>query len=89
MLEDLQKKITRLIALYEGEKGRANALAKELSECRQALQERQRQIAELKDKIEYVQLKSAFTAGGVPEAKSRIAALVKEIDKCIALLEED
>lgn len=87
MLEEVQDKITRLIALYEGEKKRAESLSEELSDCRQALQDRQRQIAELKTKIEQVHLQSAFTAGGTPEAKSRIAALVREIDKCIALLE--
>lgn len=48
MLEDIQDKITRLIALYEGERQRAETLSKELSESRNTLQEQQRQIAELK-----------------------------------------
>ena len=89
MLEDINDKITKLIALYEGERQRAESLAAELSESRKALQERQIQIAELKNKIENMQLQSAFTAGGTPEAKARITALIREIDKCIALLEED
>lgn len=89
MLEDIQDKINRLIALYEGERQRAETLSKELSESRNTLQEQQRQIAELKKKIEYLQLQSAFTPGGVPDAKNRIDSLVKEIDKCIALLEKD
>lgn len=89
MLEDIQDKITKLIALYEGERQRAETLSKELSESRNTLQEQQKQIAELKKKIEYLQLQNAFASGGVPEAKNRIDSLIKEIDKCIALLEKD
>jgi len=89
MLEDIQDKITKLIALYEGEKQRADSLALKLSESTQALQDRQIQIAELKNKIENMELQSAFSASGTPEAKARITALIREIDKCIALLEED
>lgn len=89
MLEDIQDKITKLIALYEGEKQRADSLALKLSESTKALQDRQIQIAELKNKIENMELQSAFTGAGAPEAKARITALIREIDKCIALLEED
>ncbi len=89
MLEDVQNKITRLIALYEGEKQRADSLSESLSQCREVMQDQQRQIAELKNKIENGQLQSAFTAGGTPEAKRAIAALVGEIDKCISLLKAD
>ena len=89
MLEDVKNKITRLIALYEGEKQRADGLSDSLAECRALVQDQQRQIAELKNKIENGQLQSAFTAGGTPEAKRAIAALVGEIDRCIALLKAD
>ncbi len=89
MLEDIQDKINKLIELYEGERQRAASLSNELSESRQVVQDQQRQIAELKNKIESVQLQSAFTAGGTPEAKARLSALIREIDKCITLLEED
>ena len=44
---------------------------------------------ELKNKIENGQLQSAFTAGGTPEAKRSITALVGEIDKCIAMLKSE
>ena len=89
MLEDVQNKITRLIALYEGEKQRADELAESLSKSREDLQDRQRQIAELKDKIENGRLQNAFASGGNQEAKSAIAALIGEIDKCLALLKAD
>lgn len=89
MLEDIQDKISRLIALYEGERQRAESLSLELSKSRETVQDQQRQIAELKNKIDSVQLQSAFMAEGTPEAKARITALIREIDKCITLLEED
>ncbi len=88
MLE-IEKKITKLIELYEGERQRADSLSLELSQSRETVLDQQRQIAELKTKIDSVQLQSAFGAGGGPEAKARLTALIREIDKCIALLEED
>lgn len=89
MLEDIQNKITRLIALYEGEKQRADALDSTLTKCRETMQDQQRQIAELKNKIENVRLQSAFGAGGDPESKRAVKALIGEIDRCIALLKGD
>ena len=89
MLEDIQNKITRLIALYEGEKQRASELEALLSKSRETVQDQQRQIAELKNKIENARLQSAFGAGDSPEAKRAVKALIAEIDKCIALLKGD
>ena len=89
MQEELKDKINRLIALYEGERDRARNLADELSQCKGELQDSKRQIEELKNKIEDRQLRSAFTAGGGPEAKESVTALIKELDKCISLLEAD
>ena len=88
MLE-IEQKITKLIELYEGDRQRADSLSLELSQSRETVLDQQRQIAELKTKIDSVQLQSAFGAGGGPEAKARLTALIREIDKCIALLEED
>ena len=89
MLEDIQDKITKLIALYEGERQRAETLSLELEKSRNTVQDQKRQIAELNYKIENVQLQSAFMQAGTPEAKNRISALIREIEKCISLLEED
>ena len=87
MLEDVRKDIARLIALYEGEKRRADDLAAALQGSREELETCRKQIAELNRQIDNQRLTNAFTAGGSPDAKDRLTRLIAEIDKCIALLE--
>ena len=88
MLEKLKDGIQRLISLYEGEKHRADRLELELQESKVAVQTLKEQIAELNRQIDNQKLASAFS-GSVDnrEAKDRLTKLIKEIDRCIALLE--
>lgn len=88
MPEDLKSNIKRLIALYEGEKRRADDLAAKVSDGRKEIEDCKLQIAELNRQIDNQRLTSAFSAqGGNPEAKQRLTKLIAEIDKCISLLE--
>ena len=88
MLENLQSDITKLISLYEQEKQRSNELASRLAQSEQTNSDYKKQITELNHQIDNLSLKGAFTSrGDNPEAKARIEKLVREIDKCIKLLE--
>ena len=88
MLEDVRSNITRLIALYEWEKKRADDALALLSESKGEIEACKKQIAELNRQIDNQRLTSAFAAqGGNPEAKQRLTRLIAEIDKCIALLD--
>ena len=88
MPEDLRSNITRLIALYEGEKKRADDACTLLAEKDKQIESCNLQIAELNRQIDNQRLTSAFSAAGDnPEAKQRLTRLIAEIDKCIALLE--
>ncbi len=89
MLEDIRSNITRLISLYETEKQRADSLAEKLAHCEEQSESYRKQITELNRQIDNLQLASAFTADGDNRvAKDRIAKLIREIDKCIKLLEK-
>lgn len=89
MLEGLHDNIGRLIALYETQKQRSAELSQALQESRQALDSCKKQITELNRQIDNLRLTSAFTgSGNSQEAKERINKLVKEIDKCIKLLQK-
>ena len=46
-----------------------------------------KQITELETQIDNLKLAEAFKAAGSPEAKKKINSLMKEIDRCITLLE--
>lgn len=89
MLEDIKSNIAKLISLYETEKQRADTLEQQLGQSRAQSRDYQEQIAELNQQIDTLKLASAFTASGDNRAaKDRVAKLIREIDKCIKLLEK-
>ena len=88
MLEDIKSNIARLIALYESQKQRADALEENLAQCKEQSENYRKQITELNQQIDNLTLASAFNAGTDNRAaKDRLAKLIREIDKCIKLLE--
>lgn len=89
MLENIKNNIERLIALYEGERQERLRLAGELDKSRGEIDAYKKQISELERQVDNLKLTEAFTSpsGGNAVAKERIDKLIREIDKCIALLE--
>lgn len=89
MLEVVRQNITKLIALYEGEKQRADALEADLSASRQEVEAYRKQIIVLNRKIDNIKLSGVFNPeGGNAVSKERLDKLINEIDKCIRLLEK-
>ena len=88
MLEDIRKHIEKLIALYEAEKVENERLRQELKESRETGDSYRKQIMELESTIDTLKLTEAFTAGGDKRtSREKIDKLIKEIDRCISLLE--
>ena len=88
MLEEIKSNIARLVAMYEAERQRADTLAAKLSESEQKCLQYTEQITDLNQQIDNLELMRAFQAAGDPaESRERIGRLIKEIDKCIKLLE--
>ena len=89
MLEEIKKDIARLIALYEAERQRADSLSQQLAQSESAIASCKEQITGLEHQIDNMKLSNAFTASGDNrEAKERLDKLIREIDKCIAMLEQ-
>lgn len=89
MLEELKSNIDSLVALYEGQKQRADELEARLSESLAAEKKYREQITELNGQIDNVKLSFAFGSASDPEgARARITKLIAEIDRCIRLLEK-
>ena len=89
MLETVKEKITRLIAAYETEKMEREKLQAELEQTRTQNETYRKQIIELERQIDNLKLTEAFMAGGADTtaAKKKIDRLMKEIDRCITLME--
>ena len=88
MLDTVKQKITRLIAAYESEKAECDRLRIELEQSRQQNDVYAKQIIELERQIDNQKLAGAFkTDADTAESKKKIDRLIKEIDKCISLME--
>ena len=87
MLDELRQKITRRIAAYESEKAECDRLRAALEKSMKQNEAYEQQIIELERQIDNQKLAGAFLNGNNAESKKRIDRLIKEIDKCISLME--
>ncbi len=83
MLEQLQEKFVRLVALYERKD------QEKLRECEDRISSDRQLIVELQEQIDNLKLAGAFgvSSSSSSEAKDRIEGLITGIDRCISLLE--
>ena len=89
MISDLGESIQKLIALYEGERDRRRRLEAELAEKTSEADDLRKQITELTRKVNNRELAQAFTAqADNAAARDKIEKMIKEIDRCISLLEQ-
>ena len=88
MLEGIKTDIEKLIALYESEKSERERLQEELRRSEADKESCRKRIEDLEQQVDNLHLSEAFgVAGDGSAAKEKIERLIKEIDKCISLLE--
>ena len=90
MINGLKSKIEQLISRYESLISENADLAEKLFECNKQLEFKNKQIQLQQQQIGNLQLKEAFknSSDDRHEAKLKVAKLIKEIDKCIGMLNE-
>lgn len=90
IIESLKGKIEVIISGYEQARADNYQLKRELEACKEELEINKNKTAELEDKIDKLQLADAFKVSSTDgkEAKRKIGKIIKEIDKCIALLND-
>lgn len=88
MLDTLKKKIEKLISLYETEKAIRMEFEKEVQQLKAENEAYRKQNIELEKQIDNLKLTGAILTNtrDNSEAKKKIDSLLKEIDKCIALV---
>jgi chromosome segregation ATPase len=88
ILDHLKHKIEKVFNLYERLKTENAALAKEKDELKKALKDKESELEFIKNKYNKLKLAKSILAstGDKHDAKIKINGIVREIDKCIALL---
>jgi archaellum component FlaC len=87
VINRLRTKINSLKTLYEGLKSEKSNLNNELNQIKETLKEKEYKILELQEQINTLKLANALVGGrDTHDAKVKINRIVREIDKCIALL---
>lgn len=86
----LESKVRELISRYESLKAENAVLREKLAACTAQLEQKTENIQLLEKKINNLQLTGAFLVSGGDNAaaKRKVTALIKEIDRCIAMLDE-
>jgi chromosome segregation ATPase len=84
----LNKKIEELFEKYNDLRTKNRDLIKENDTLKRYLQERDEKVKELEIKYERIKISGALMGEGesAAEAKQKINELVREIDRCVALL---
>ena len=87
-LKLLNKKLDDLLGRYENLKNEYQNLKKADEEIKANLQVREEKIKELELKYERIKISGALLGdnGNAGEARKKITELVREIDRCVALL---
>lgn len=87
VINELNFKIDKLIKLYISSLEQNKSLESKIQDLQSELENLQRENKDLNNKLKTTRVASAISEGnGSYEAKMRINQLVREIDKCIALL---
>jgi len=84
----LREKIRRLITLYEKEKEVSADLRKECDELKNRISVKNKEYEIIDKKYDTLKLAKVISGGNgeTHEAKIKVNKIVREIDKCIALL---
>ena len=88
MREVIWNDILELISIYEKTRDERDSMKGELQQKDEAIAGYREQIKELEKQIDNLKLKNAFlSTSGDEEAKEKIDRMIREIDRCISLLE--
>ena len=87
VINELNTKVERLIKLYISSLDKNREMDSEMKELRIQIERMKSENMKLHEEIKTLKVVAAISTGeGSSEAKNRISQLVREIDKCIALL---
>ncbi len=88
-LHEFEALVRRLMSAYKMLRAENAQLKEDLEQCRQKLADAESRVEKARD--EYQTLKTArmieVSGGDIKESRARLSKLIREVDKCIALLD--
>lgn len=88
-LHEFEALVRRLMSAYKLLRSENAQLKDALDQCRQQLADAEKRVEEARN--EYQTLKTArmieVSGGDIKESRARLSKLIREVDKCIALLD--
>ena len=86
--EQLHTRIQQLIGMYEKQKSTNELLSRQKSDIQEQIRLEQERVKDLEGKYNKLKISKALIASSedVHDAKLKVNRMVREIDKCIALL---
>jgi predicted nucleic acid-binding Zn-ribbon protein len=90
LIENLTTKIERLLALLQAERASVSALTAEKEGLEAALEQHQEKLMGLEEDVRRLKMANGLLSGNESgkEARAGINEILREIDRCIALLNE-
>ena len=88
IVNSLEEKVVKLIANHEQFRSESIRLLNENNELKESIRLKDKEIKDLQGKYEQLKLAKLLVTGSddVHDAKLKVNKIVREIDKCIALL---
>ena len=87
LISGIEYKVRKLLEIKEKNKNKINVLTDQNNDLKEQIEDQKLYINKLKEQIEKIKLaKSLENSDGSIEAETKINEIVREIDKCIGLL---
>ena len=87
-LSELKTKVRKIIEVYEESRGSYENISAENKELKDRIRQTEQELSELKNKYNTLKIAKSLTASSEDkhDARIKVNKMVREIDKCIALL---
>ena len=87
-IDTLKGKVRRVVSMYQQQKEKTDKLSREKQELINKLKSSEQKLSELENQYKKLKLAKTMVASSrdVQDAKLKVNRMVREIDKCIALL---
>tara|TARA_B100000749_G_C18158394_1_gene354782 strand:+ start:244 stop:528 length:285 start_codon:yes stop_codon:yes gene_type:complete len=89
IVDNIEGKVNKIISLYKSASDKNELLLSEKSQMKKLISEKDKEIKKLEEKIKLLRITKSVNSEeseNIKESRKKINEYVREIDKCVALL---